>query len=126
MSERPRPESERALSASLQSFDIEEEVSRLRGEKAWLEGKRNAITLHKGGGMNVVLLVMKAEDRLDEHSASGPFSLSVREGSVIFSTPEETVEADAGTLIACEAGVRHAVEAVSDAVCVLTIAGQAR
>lgn len=123
MSERPHPESERALSAPLQTFDLEGEISRLKGEKAWMEGNRNAITLHKGGGMNVVLLVMKAGDKLEEHAA-GQISLGVREGNILFATPDETVEAGADKLIACEAGVRHSVEAISDAVCVLTIAAQ--
>ena len=44
-------------------------------EGAWQRGQRNSITLRKGEGMNVVLLVMKAGkagDRLEEHTAPGP------------------------------------------------------
>jgi quercetin dioxygenase-like cupin family protein len=124
MSTRPHPESERPLHGPLQSFDLQEEVARLRAEKAWREGKRNAITLRKGEGMNVVLLVMKAGDRLEEHAAPGSISLSVLEGRVRFEAGEETVEAGPEVLLACDAGVRHTVEAVSDAVCLLTVAGQ--
>ena len=72
MSTRPHPESERPLHGPLQSFDLPEEVARLRAERAWREGERNAITLRKGEGMNVVLLVMRAGDRLEEHAAPGP------------------------------------------------------
>jgi quercetin dioxygenase-like cupin family protein len=122
MSSRPHPGSERPLSAPVQSFELHEEASRLRKEKAWQEGRRNAITLRKGQGMNVVLLVMKAGDRLEEHAAPGPISVSVREGRVRFVTPEETLEAGPETLIACESGVRHSVEALEDAICVVTIA----
>ncbi len=32
----------------LRSFDPGAEISRLRGEKQWREGRRNAITLRKG------------------------------------------------------------------------------
>jgi hypothetical protein len=32
----------------LQSFDLEAEVARLRGEREWREGRGNAITLRKG------------------------------------------------------------------------------
>ena len=124
MSTRPHPESERPLHGPLQSFDLQEEVARLRSERAWREGKRNAITLRKGEGMNVVLLVMKAGDRLEEHAAPGPLSLSVMEGRVRFEAGEEPVEAGLGVLLTCDAGVRHTVEAVSDAVCLLTVAGQ--
>lgn len=122
MSSRPHPESERPLHGTLQTFDLEDEVSRLRSEAAWREGKRNAITLRKGEGMNVVLLVMKTGDRLEEHTAPGPISLSVREGSIRFEASGETVEADPGVLLTCDADVPHTVEALSDAVCLLTVA----
>ncbi len=121
MSSRPHPESERPMHAPLQSFDLEAEVARLREEKAWKEGRRNAITLRKGEGMNVVLLVMKAGDKLDEHAAPGPISLSVREGRVRFATPDGAVEAGTEILLACDGGVRHSVEALEDAVCVVTV-----
>jgi quercetin dioxygenase-like cupin family protein len=121
---RPHPESERPLRGPLQSFDLAREAARLREERAWREGKRNAITLRKGEGMNVVLLVMRAGDRLDEHAAPGPVSLGVREGRVRFAAEgQEEVEAGPETLLTCDAGVRHAVEALEDAVCVLTVAG---
>jgi quercetin dioxygenase-like cupin family protein len=110
------------LRGPFQGFDLSGEAERLRGEKEWQEGKRNAITLRKGGGMSVVLLVMKAGDRLEEHAAPGPISVSVREGRIRFTTPEGDVEAGPETLLTCDAGVRHAVEAIEDAVCVVTIA----
>ena len=93
-------------------------------EGAWQRGQRNSITLRKGGGMNVVLLVMKAGDRLEEHAAPGPFSLSVWEGRIrIMVAEEEVAEAGPEALLTCDAGVRHTVEALSDAVCLLTIVG---
>jgi quercetin dioxygenase-like cupin family protein len=122
MSSRPRPESERPMHGPLQSFDLEAGVSRLRGEEEWREGRRNAITLRKGGGLNVVLLVMKEGDRLEEHAAPGPISLVVREGRVRFTTADGSVEAGPETLLSCDAGVRHAVEALGDAVCLLSVA----
>lgn len=122
MSSRPHPGSERPLHGTLQTFDLQDEVSRLRSEKTWQEGKRNAITLRKGEGMNVVLLVMKAGDRLEEHAAPGPVSLSVREGSIRFEASGESVEAESGVLLTCDADVPHTVEALGEAVCLLTVA----
>ena len=122
MSSRPHPESERPMRGPLQSFDLGAEVARLREEDAFRGGRRNSITLRKGEGMSVVLLVMGAGDRLEEHTAPGPISLTVREGRIRFSTPDGEVEAGAETLLACNAGVRHAVEAIEDSVYVLTIA----
>src|SRR5215212_2262798 len=98
------------------------QFARLREEKEWQEGRRNAITLRKGGGLSVVLLAMKAGDRLEKHSAPGPISLSVREGRIRFTAEGEAVEAGPETVLTCEAKVRHTVEALSDAVCLLNVA----
>ena len=122
MPSRPHPGSERPLHAPLQRFDLGTEVGRLKEEGAWQRGQRNSITLRKGEGMKVVLLVMRSGDRLEEHAAPGPLSLSVREGRVRFVTGEEVVEAESDTLLTCDAGVRHTVVALSDAVCLLTVA----
>ena len=73
--------------------------------------------------MNVVLLVMKAGDRLEEHTAPGPFSLSVREGRIRFMVAEEVVEVGPEALLTCDTGVQHMVVALSDAVYLLTIVG---
>jgi quercetin dioxygenase-like cupin family protein len=122
MATRPHPESKRSLHGPLQSFDLDTEAARLREEKAWQEGRRNAITLRKGEGLNVVLLVMKEGDQLEEHSAPGPVTLSVHEGRIRFSAADENIEAEAGTVLACDAGVRHSVEALGEAVCLLNVA----
>ena len=122
MSGRPHLESERPMHGPLQSFDLEAEISRLREEEEWRRGRRNAITLRKGGGLSVVLLVMKEEDRLEEHAAPGPISLAVRERRVRFTTADGTIEAGPETLLACDAGTRHAVEALDDAVCLVSVA----
>ena len=123
MPSRPHPGSERPLHGPLQRFDLGTVVGRLKEEGAWQRGQRNSITLRKGGGMNVVLLVMRAGDGLEEHAAPGPLSLDVREGRVRFVAGEEVVEAEYGALLTCDAGVRHSVVALSDAVCLLTIGG---
>src|SRR5215212_8727600 len=116
MSSRAHPGSERPLHGPVQSFDLEAEVGRLREEGAWHRGQRNSITLRKGEGM-------KAGDRLEEHTAPGPFSLSVREGRIRFEAAEAVVEAGPEALLTCETGVRHTVVALSDAVYLLTIVG---
>ena len=122
MSFRSRPGSERSLSEPVRGFDLDEELARLREEKEWREGRRNAITLHKGGGLSVVLLAMRSGDSLEEHSAPGPISLVVREGRIRFTAEGEAIEAGPETVLTCDAKVPHSVEALSDAVCILTLA----
>lgn len=64
-----------------------------------------------------VLLLMKAGDSLEKHSALGPIPVSVREDGNRFATPGETVETGTRKVLACDAGVRHSVEALDAAVC---------
>jgi hypothetical protein len=57
----------------------------------------------------MVVLVMKEGDRLEEHSASGPITLSVHEGVSTRAAsgsrpPMRRLRAEAGTLLACDAG----------------------
>ena len=127
---RPHPGTERPLHGPLQSFNLDSEVARLRREEEWQQSRRewqrerrNAITLRKGEGLNLVLFVMKAGDRLDEHSAPGPITLIVREGRVRFLAAGEAIEAGPETIVSCDAGVSHSVEALTDAVCILNVAG---
>ena len=122
MAFRARPGSERSLSEPVRGFDLDEELARLREEKEGREGRRNAITLHKGGSLSVVLLAMRAADRIEEHSAPGPISLVVREGRIRFTAEGEAIETGPETVLTCNAKVRHSVEALSDAVCLLTVA----
>lgn len=110
------------MRGSLRGFDLDEEAARLREERGWREGRLSSITLRKGEGMSVVLLVMRAGDRLEEYSAPGPITLSVREGRIRFTAEGEVAEAGTRTVLACDAGVRHSVEALEDAVCLLDIA----
>ncbi len=122
MEHRPRRGSDGVLSGPLQSFDLNEAATRLREEQEWQEDRRNAITLRKAGGLNAVLLAMKAGDRLEEHAAPGAITLSVREGRTRFTAEGEAVEASPETVLTCDAGVCHPVEATSDAVCLVSIA----
>ena len=63
---------------------------------------------------------MSATDTLI--SAPGPITVSVHEGCIKFSAADEDVEAEAGTVLACDAGVRYSVEALGDVVCLLNVA----
>jgi quercetin dioxygenase-like cupin family protein len=110
------------LNEPVRGIDLDGELARLREEEEWREGRRNAITLHKGGGLSMVLLAMRAGDRLEEHSAPGPISLVVREGRILFTAEGKAIEAGPETVLTCNAKVRHSVEALSDAVCLLTLA----
>ena len=51
--------------------------------------------------------------------------MSVREGRVRFTAGDVAEEAGPEMVLTCDAGVRHIVEALEDAVCLLTIGARA-
>jgi quercetin dioxygenase-like cupin family protein len=123
MTLRPKPEQERPLRAGLQIFALEQVHEQLRAEPAY-EAGRNAITLRKAPGMQIVLLTQRAGNLLAEHQATGPISLHILSGRVRFTTPDQTVELSAGMLLGLNGGIAHSVEALEDSVSLLTL-GQA-
>jgi len=62
--------------------------------------------------MRVMLLVMGAGVRLEEHAAPGPIFVVVREGRVRFAITGGEVEAGPELVFACDGGVHHGVEAL--------------
>jgi len=83
-------------------------------------GGRGGIPPRGGGGLGVVmLLAMRAGGRFEEHSTPGPISSVVRGGRILFAAGDE---AGPGTVLTCDAGVRHTAEAPGDAVCYVDVA----
>lgn len=111
----------RPLDAALQTFDLPPLIARLKSERDWTEQKRNAMTLHKGPGLKVVLVAMHAGTEIPEHRASAPFSLLVVEGSLRFRAEGRTTTLARGQLLTLHAGLAHSLEAPEEAAFVLTL-----
>jgi len=120
MSDHWEARSARPMNSGLSEFRVEDEIARLKGEPTWSAGKRNAITLSKGP-LRVVLIVLKAGARLDEHRARGPMTLQVLSGSIRFRAGETRLELSTGQLIVLESILPHDVEALADAALLLTL-----
>lgn len=125
MTTRHHPETERPLHEPLQVFDLTAHAEQLRSEPAWTAG-RNAITLRKAPGMQLVLLAMQAGDHLREHHAPGPITLHAIRGRVRFTTADQSVELVAQTVVALDGGISHTVEALEESLCLLTIGSVAQ
>src|SRR5512147_2454341 len=66
MTQRPHPGSDRALAGPVMQFSLFEEIERLKAEPDWTAGRRS-ITLAKQSGLRVVLMVLRAGAKVDEH-----------------------------------------------------------
>ena len=83
-------------------------------------GGRGRTSPRKGGGLGVVvLLAMRTAGRFEEHSTPRPISSVVHGGRILFAAGGE---AGLGTVLTCDAGVRHAAEAPGGAVCHIDVA----
>lgn len=112
----------RPMAAPVLRFDFTEEAERLRGEKPWLHHGRNAVTLVKYGDFRVVLLLLKAGTKMQEHQVIGRISLQTLSGHVRMQLEEQTIDLPAGHLLALERELVHDVEACEDSAVLLTIA----
>ena len=112
---------ERTLKAPLLSFSIENEIEKLQSETAWKDGDRNAVTLQKNSRLRVVLISLRKGATLREHKVEGPITLLMISGKIRFIAGDDKINVGANELIVLEKTIPHDVEALEDAVFILTI-----
>lgn len=109
------------LTAPLLTLDLNREIEQLRSEGRWQSG-HTAKTLAKYPDLRVVLIVMKAGGRLDQHRTEGRISVQTLEGRIRFTTAARSVELAAGQMLTLEHDIPHDVEGITDSAFLLTIA----
>ena len=109
------------LQSPILSFDLDDEIKRLREEDAWQAG-RNSKTLVKHPDFRVVLTVLKSGTRLQEHKAAGRISVQAVAGRIRMHVQDEVFDLPAGHLLVLERALSHDVEALEDSAFLLTIA----
>ena len=109
------------LAAPLLTLDLTHEIEQLRSEGRWQSG-HTARTLAKYPDLRLVLIVMKAGGRLEEHRAEGRISVHTLDGRIRFNTAEPSVELAAGQMLTLERAIPHDVEGIIDSAFLLTIA----
>jgi quercetin dioxygenase-like cupin family protein len=102
-------------------FDLSSETEHLRSQPSYRRGSPTGKTLVKEPDLRIVLMALRAGSRLEEHEASGPISVQAIEGNLVLRLPDTAVQLTAGEMVALEPHIRHDVEAVDDAVFLLTI-----
>ena len=111
------------LTGTALTFDLAAEAEALKREPTWQQHGHNAKTLIKHSDVRVVLIALRAGERMQEHKTdqcvtihalSGRLRLHLRSGS-------DTIDLPRGTLIALDHTVVHDVEALEESVFVLTL-----
>src|SRR5450759_3090977 len=110
------------LSGPLLQFDLAGELDQLHRDESWLHPTgRSSKTLVKHPDLRIVLIAMKANTRMHEHTAAGRISVHSLNGHIRIHLPEQVVDLPVGHLLALDQCVPHDVEATEDSAFLLTL-----
>ncbi len=110
------------LSGPLLRFDLAGELDQLHRDESWLQTTgRSSKTLVKHPDLRIVLIAMKANTRMHEHTAAARISVHSLSGHIRLRLPEQVVDLPAGHLLALDQCVPHDVEASEDSAFLLTL-----
>lgn len=117
-----RPEGDRMVDGQLVSIDLPLFMERVKDEKSWQDGKRNAITVFKTNELRIVLISLHQGSEMARHIADGIISVQVLEGLIQFNTDDQSVGLSKGQMLALHERIPHSVKALQESVFLLTLA----
>ncbi len=97
-----------ALASTILHFNLPGETLQLRTQDSWQRGTgRSSKTLAKYPDFHVVLVLMKANTRMNEHHVDARISIHALEGRIRVRMSDEVVDVSAGELIALDYAILH-------------------
>lgn len=121
MTEKPQARRDRPEAGPFVHNHLLEEIERLKGEPAWRDGDRNAITLTKSIGIRLVLTVLRQGAVLREHRAPSAATLHLISGRMVLGVGDRSFDLGPGEVVTMEPGLTHAGEASADSAFLLTL-----
>lgn len=106
------------------AVDVRAEIARLKSEPAWASGDRHGVSLVKGDGINVALMLLKKGAKLQEHHTKAPITVHLVEGRINFIASDKPHLLTAGMLLALDRAIAHSIEALEDSALILTVGGE--
>ncbi len=128
--ERLRTRPSERFAGSVNQFDLEEELKRIRSEdlseggnsEEHLQQGHRQIELHRHGDTTVTLYHFDSDGSIPEHSLEdGLVVLQVLNGSLEVDLEDETVELEEQGMLTIEDGINHALCAAGECQFLLTI-----
>ena len=95
----------------------------MRKEWPWEDHRHNARTLIKHDGFRLVLVVLGAGARVQEHESYKHIAVQALSGVVRLHLPDQIVELCAGGLLGLDRHVLHDIEAIEDSAFLLCVGG---
>src|SRR6266496_5439126 len=103
------------LAGPLLRFNLSEELRRLRSEASWQRGTgRSSKTLAKYPDFHIVLVLMKANTRMNKHHVDARISIYCLEGRLRVRLLDQLIEVSTGELVALDYGIPHEVQALEE------------
>jgi quercetin dioxygenase-like cupin family protein len=113
---------EGTLSGPVLQFNLASELEQLHRDESWLQPTgRSSRTLVKYPDLRILLIAMKANTRMHEHTAAGRISVHTLDGHIRLHLPDRVVDLSAGNLLVLDQCVSHDVEASEDSAFLLTL-----
>jgi quercetin dioxygenase-like cupin family protein len=110
------------LSGSVLQFNLASELDQLHRDESWLHPTgRSSRTLVKYPDLRILLIAMKANTRMHEHTAASRISVHTLNGHIRLHLPERVVDLPAGNLLVLDQCISHDVEAYEDSAFLLTL-----
>lgn len=110
---------QRPVTGSTLTFALADELQIVRQQLG--TSPRTARTLAKNGALRATLVGLAAGGELASHSAEGPITVHVLEGAIDFDVEGQIHALRAGSLLALDAGIVHAVRSPEGGVFLLTV-----
>lgn len=117
-----RVEENISINNSMQEMNLLQLIERLKSEKSWMVGDRNAITIFKSPTMRIVLMGLHENAILKPHKAKGVISVQVLEGQMSFATDHQNTILEKGQMIALQENYTHEIRAIKECFFLLTLA----
>lgn len=113
------------ISGPLLRFRLAGEETALRERAAVLSTTgRVGKTLVKEGALRITQVMLRKGAPLGSHQFAGPTSIQVLRGRLRLTTTDGELQMEPGDLVALDAGVAHAAEAINDCALLITMAMQ--
>ncbi len=109
----------------MQSFPLLSMAEELMSEAAFAKSGRSSLTLARGDELTIVLVVLKAGNTLEEHSAPAAATVITLSGKMIFTTSSEKITLEQGDGVTFTNDILHSVYADEDCAFLIVIGGKA-
>ena len=109
----------------IQSFPLLSMAEELMAEAAFAKSSRSSLTLARGDELTIVLVVLKAGNTLEEHSAPAAATVITLSGKMIFTTSSEKITLEQGDGVTFTNDILHSVYADEDCAFLIVIGGKA-